>query len=129
MRYNIADSEDEIMTKDKDTGCQDLIAKLKFDDRGLIPAIAQDADNGQVLMMAWMNAVSVGLTLEPRLCHYWSRSRRELWKKGATSGHLQHVQWIKYDCDSDCLLIGIVQDGAACHTGERSCFFRDLEKD
>ena len=115
------------MNENRDDMLAALVAKLKFDDRGLIPAIAQDADTGEVLMLAWMNAESVRLTLETRLCHYFSRSRRELWKKGATSGHLQHVRWIKFDCDGDTILVGIDQDGAACHTGERSCFFRDLE--
>ena len=99
-----------------------LAAKLKFDERGLIPAIAQDADTGQVLMMAWMNAESLRLTLQTRLVHYFSRSRRELWKKGATSGHLQHLRWIKYDCDADTLLVLVEQTGAACHTGDHSCF-------
>lgn len=106
-----------------------IFNKLKFNDQGLIPAITQDADNHQVLMMAWMNRESLRLTLETRLCHYFSRSRQQLWKKGETSGHLQQVKWIKYDCDGDVLLVGITQVGAACHTGERSCFFRDLEKD
>jgi len=106
-----------------------IMAKLKLDEGGLIPAIAQDAENGQVLMMAWMNRESLKLTLETGLCHYWSRSRQKLWKKGETSSHLQHVKWIKYDCDGDTLLVGIDQDGAACHTGERSCFFRELEED
>ncbi len=106
-----------------------IMQKLKLNDQGLIPAIAQDVDNGEVLMMAWMNRESLRLTLETRYCHYWSRSRRKLWKKGETSGCLQSVKWIKYDCDGDVLLIGIHQQGAACHTGERSCFFRDLEKE
>ena len=106
-----------------------IAAKLKWNEQGLIPAISQDVGTGEVLMMAWMNAEALRLTLETRLCHYWSRSRARLWKKGETSGHLQHLQWIRYDCDGDVLLLGIVQDGAACHTGERCCFFRDLEKD
>jgi phosphoribosyl-AMP cyclohydrolase len=117
------------MTPTDDNRMTALLAKLKFDERGLIPAISQDADTGEVLMMAWMNAESLRLTIATRLCHYFSRSRRELWKKGGTSGHLQHVRWIKYDCDGDTLLVGIDQDGAACHTGERSCFFRDLESE
>jgi len=105
-----------------------LLDKLKFDDRGLIPAITQDVRDNQVLMLAWMNRESLALTLDTRMCHYWSRSRKELWKKGATSGNIQHVKWIKFDCDADCLLIGIEQEGCACHTGEYSCFHRNLEK-
>ncbi len=106
---------------------KEIVDKVKFDDRGLVPAIAQDAENMEVLMMAYMNAESLALTLETRICHYWSRSRQELWKKGGTSGHIQRLKWIKYDCDADTLLMGIDQVGVACHTGKRSCFFRDLE--
>lgn len=106
-----------------------LIAKIKFDDKGLVPAITQDAGDKQVLMMAYMNAESLRLTLETGLCHYWSRSRKKLWKKGETSGNIQHVKEILYDCDSDALLILIDQEGPACHTGERSCFYRKLEED
>lgn len=105
-----------------------IMEKLKLNDQGLIPAITQDVENGEVMMMAWMNEEAIRLTLETRICHYWSRSRNKLWKKGETSGHLQHVKWIKCDCDADVLLIGIVQEGAACHTGSRTCFFQDLEK-
>src|SRR3990172_9843395 len=104
-----------------------IMRKLKLNEQGLIPAVAQDVTSGQVLMLAWMNEESIRLTLETKFCHYWSRSRQELWKKGETSGCLQRVQWVKYDCDGDVLLVGIEQTGAACHTGERSCFFRDLE--
>jgi phosphoribosyl-AMP cyclohydrolase len=106
-----------------------IMQKLKLNEQGLIPAIAQDVDSGEVLMLAWMNEESLRLTLETRLCHYFSRSRQKLWKKGETSQCLQHLQWIRYDCDGDVILLGIKQDGAACHTGERSCFFRDLEED
>jgi phosphoribosyl-AMP cyclohydrolase len=115
------------MSKISDERFKKVLAGLKFNDQGLVPAIAQDAESGEVLMMAWMNEQSLRLTLETRFCHYWSRSRNELWKKGATSGCLQSVKWIKRDCDGDTLLVGIHQEGAACHTGERSCFFRDLE--
>jgi len=108
---------------------KEIIKKLKLDERGLIPAITQDVESGEVMMMAWMNEEALHLTLETRLCHYWSRSRKTLWKKGETSGHLQHVKWIKYDCDADALLVGIVQEGAACHTGNRTCFFRNLEEE
>lgn len=98
---------------------------LKFDDRGLIPAIAQDAKDGTVLMLAWMNRESLLATLKTGEVHYWSRSRQELWHKGATSGHVQKVKKILYDCDADALLLQIEQVGqTACHTGARSCFFR-----
>jgi phosphoribosyl-AMP cyclohydrolase len=100
---------------------------LAFDDRGLIPAVVQDAENGDVLMMAWMNRESVALTMEEGRTVFWSRSRRELWRKGETSGHVQHVEEVRVDCDADVLLIRVHQVGAACHTGERSCFFRTLE--
>ena len=99
---------------------------LQFNDQGLIPAIVQDHENGQVLMMAWMNRESLERTIETGLCTYWSRSRQEFWVKGQTSGHLQHVKKISVDCDQDALLVQIDQDGAACHEGYRSCFFRDL---
>jgi phosphoribosyl-AMP cyclohydrolase len=100
------------------------IETLKFNEKGLIPAIAQDAEDGTVLMMAWMNKDSIQKTLETREVHYWSRSRSELWHKGATSGHIQKVKALYYDCDADTLLIQIEQVGnIACHTGARSCFF------
>lgn len=102
------------------------VEALTFDERGLIPAIVQDAENGDVLMMAWMNAESVALTVAERRTVFWSRSRQELWRKGETSGHIQHVEEIRVDCDADVLLIRAHQEGAACHTGERSCFFREL---
>jgi phosphoribosyl-AMP cyclohydrolase len=100
--------------------------ELRFDDGGLIPAVVQDADNGDVLMMAWMNRESLERTLDEGRTVYWSRSRRELWRKGDTSGHVQHVEEVRADCDGDVLLIRVHQIGAACHTGERSCFFRRL---
>jgi phosphoribosyl-AMP cyclohydrolase len=107
---------------------QDWIEKLKFNDRGLIPAIAQDDRDGTVLMMAWMNRESIQKTLETREAHYWSRSRSELWHKGATSGHIQKVKELLYDCDADTLLLKIEQVGdIACHTGARSCFFNSVE--
>jgi phosphoribosyl-ATP pyrophosphohydrolase/phosphoribosyl-AMP cyclohydrolase len=92
----------------------------------LIPAIAQDADTGQVLMQAWMNRESLEKTIETGFAHYYSRSRACLWLKGETSGHLQRVRAILRDCDDDSLLLVIGQAGAACHTGNRSCFYRDL---
>ena len=102
------------------------IEELMFDERGLIPAIVQDDENGDVLMMAWMNHESVALTVAEGRTIFWSRSRQELWRKGETSGHVQHVQGIRVDCDADVLLVRVHQEGAACHTGERSCFFRRL---
>ncbi len=93
---------------------------------GLIAAIAQDADTGEVLMLAWMNQQAWEATLATGEAHYYSRSRKELWHKGATSGHIQKVRAIRLDCDSDAVLLLIDQVGAACHTGHRSCFFREL---
>ena len=100
---------------------------IKFDERGLICAIAQDAESGDVLMQAYMNEEALQKTLETGYAHYWSRSRKCLWKKGETSGHVQKVKGITFDCDKDCVLLSIEQTGAACHTGSRSCFF-NVEK-
>ena len=102
---------------------------LKFDERGLIPAIVQDAANGDVLMMAWMNAESLALTQARGEAVFWSRSRREIWHKGATSGNVQRVRDIYYDCDGDVLLIKVDPAGPACHTGASSCFFRQLDEE
>src|SRR5690606_14478508 len=96
----------------------------KFDADGLIAAIAQDADTGDVLMLAWMNAEALRLTLETSRAVYWSRSRKALWRKGDTSGHEQHVVELRVDCDQDAVLLKVRQTGAACHTGRRSCFYR-----
>jgi phosphoribosyl-AMP cyclohydrolase len=104
----------------------EVTALLKDPDL-LIPAIAQDADSGEVLMLAYMNTESLALTLETGKATYWSRSRNELWEKGATSGHTQLVRSLSIDCDGDALLLKVEQSGAACHTGERSCFHRDIE--
>jgi phosphoribosyl-AMP cyclohydrolase len=93
----------------------------------LIAAIAQDADNKEVLMMAWMNREALSRTIETGRATYWSRSRNSLWIKGETSGHFQEVVQISFDCDSDCLLMQVHQTGAACHTGERSCFHNEIE--
>lgn len=99
------------------------VDKIRYDDKGLVPAIVQDYLDGTVLMMAWMNRESLQKTLETGETWFWSRSRENLWHKGETSGHLQKVRSIRYDCDSDALLIGVEQLGdIACHTGERSCF-------
>jgi len=101
---------------------------LKFDDRGIIPAIVQDAKDGRVLMLAFMNREALKLTIETGFTHFFSRSRKKIWKKGETSGHTQRVLKISVDCDSDTLLIEVEQNGpGACHTGHRSCFFRDIE--
>lgn len=99
-------------------------ADLTYDKQGLIPCIVQDASTGEVLMMAWMNAESVRLTLEQRTTWFWSRSRRELWHKGETSGNTQQLVELRYDCDADCLLARVHPAGPACHTGERTCFYR-----
>ena len=99
---------------------------LRLDERGLIPVIVQDAENGQVLMFAWANRASLERTLAEGRMVYWSRSRQELWRKGDTSGHAQHLVELLVDCDEDVLLARVHQDGAACHTGARSCFFRSL---
>ena len=99
---------------------------LSFDERGLVPVVTQDAATGQVLMLAYANKEAVSKTLETREAHYYSRSRGELWHKGATSGHVQHIIEVRYDCDEDALLYRVLQTGAACHTGEYSCFYRSL---
>lgn len=100
---------------------------LKFDRDGLIPAIVQDYRNGEVLMLAYMNKESLRRTLKAGRTCFWSRSRKEYWVKGKTSGHFQFVKGVSYDCDLDTLLIKVRQVGAACHTGNRSCFYRKLK--
>lgn len=95
-----------------------------FNAEGLIPAIAQDASSGEVLMLAWMNAEALRLTLQTREATYWSRSRRALWRKGETSGHTQRVLEMRLDCDQDAVLLLVEQTGPACHTSRRSCFYR-----
>ena len=102
--------------------------ELKFDERGLIPAVVQDVRSKAVLMVAWMDAEALRLTRETGEAHFWSRSRRELWHKGATSGNVQRVQEMRVDCDADTLLLLVEPAGPACHTGETSCFFRELER-
>ena len=99
----------------------------RFSAGELIAAIAQDADSKEVLMMAWMNEESLTETIETKRATYWSRSRNELWVKGETSGHYQDLVSLSYDCDSDCLLLTVKQTGAACHTGERTCFHSGIE--
>ncbi|MBQ3338704.1 MAG: phosphoribosyl-AMP cyclohydrolase [Atopobiaceae bacterium] len=100
---------------------------LRFNDQGLIPAIVQQEGTGEVLMMAWMNAESLALTFETGTTWFWSRSRGELWNKGATSGNMQQVKQVLVDCDKDCLLVVVDSPGPAGHTGTRSCFYRELE--
>jgi phosphoribosyl-AMP cyclohydrolase len=104
-----------------------ILDDLKYNADGLIPAVVQDHENGQVLMMAWMNRESLQRTIETGRCTYWSRSRQSFWIKGETSGHTQAVRRISVDCDLDTLLIQVIQVGAACHDNFRSCFYRDLE--
>jgi len=105
-----------------------LVDQIKYDTNGLVPAIVQDAETNQVLMMAYMNAESLRLTLEQGETWFWSRSRSELWHKGATSGNMQKVIEVRVDCDADTLLVFVNPAGAACHTGEYSCFYRGLKK-
>ena len=105
-----------------------FIEQLKFTDDGLIPAIVQDAANGRVLMMAWMNRDSLQKTVETGKTWFWSRSRKKFWMKGESSGHTQTVKDIAFDCDGDTLLIQVEQAGAACHEGYRSCFFRSVRE-
>ena len=105
-----------------------FIDKLQFNDAGLIPAIAQQHDTGEVLMMAWMNADSIRETLEQKRVCYWSRSRNAFWRKGDTSGHTQTLIEMRYDCDADVILVLVDQKGPACHTGARNCFFNTVEQ-
>lgn len=100
------------------------IEKLKFDQNGLIPAIVQEQSSGRVLMMAWMNRDSIEMTIKTGKTHFWSRSRQKYWMKGESSGHVQIVKEIAFDCDGDTLLVQVEQVGAACHEGYKSCFFR-----
>jgi phosphoribosyl-ATP pyrophosphohydrolase/phosphoribosyl-AMP cyclohydrolase len=103
--------------------------ELTFDERGLVPAVVQEAETGEVLMVAWMNRQALDATLSTGLTHFWSRSRHALWRKGETSGHTQHVQGVYVDCDADTLLVQVHQEGAACHTGNRTCFYTALRGD
>ncbi len=102
------------------------LQSLHFDDRGLIPVIAQEDDTGVVLMMAWMNADAIRKTLEDRRVTYWSRSRQAFWVKGETSGHTQELVDLRVDCDRDCLLAVVRQVGPACHTNRKSCFYTSI---
>ncbi|WP_194295029.1 phosphoribosyl-AMP cyclohydrolase [Profundibacter amoris] len=102
-------------------------ATLRFDNNGLIPAIAQEESTGEVLMMAWMNAEAVARTLKTGKVTYWSRSRQAFWVKGETSGHVQQLVELRVDCDRDCLLVLVRQTGPACHTNRRSCFYTAVQ--
>jgi len=103
------------------------LPELKYNSDGLIPAIVQDASSGEVLMLAYMNSETLERTIETGFTHFWSRSRKKMWKKGETSGHTQEIKEILYDCDKDTVLIRVAQNGpGACHTGHRSCFYTDI---
>ena len=106
---------------------EELFSQIKYDVNGLVPAIVQDVTTKDVLMMAWMNAESLQLTLEKGETVFWSRSRQEIWHKGATSGNVQKVVEVRVDCDADTLLVLVEPAGPACHTGERTCFYRNME--
>ncbi|NOY64403.1 MAG: phosphoribosyl-AMP cyclohydrolase [Nitrospirae bacterium] len=102
--------------------------EIKYDSQGLVPAIIQDYESGEVLMMAYMDETALKKTIETGFTHFWSRSRKKYWKKGETSGHIQEVKEVLIDCDADTLLIRVIQHGpGACHTGHRSCFYRNIE--
>jgi phosphoribosyl-AMP cyclohydrolase len=104
------------------------VAQVKWNEQGLVPAIAQDWQSGEVLMMAWMNSDALRLTIEENRAIYWSRSRQALWRKGEDSGHVQHLKELRLDCDADTVLLKVEQvGGIACHTGRRSCFYRRHE--
>ena len=108
---------------------EEIISKLRFDDKGLIPAVVQDFYTGEVLTVAYMNEESIKITIEEKMTCFFSRSRQELWRKGETSGNRQHIVSIKTDCDCDALVVKVIKDGPACHTGADSCFFNLIYKD
>ena len=105
----------------------DTAVDVQFDSRGLVPVVTQDADSGQVLMVAFASADAISRTIETGVAHYYSRSREELWQKGATSGHVQRIDDIRVDCDGDSVLYSVSQEGGACHTGYETCFYRSVE--
>ncbi len=111
------------MSDDTDTAVDEVVQAIRFNDDGLVPAIAQQHDTGEVLMMAWMNRDAVAETLRTGWVFYWSRSRAQLWRKGESSGQVQTVKDFRWDCDADTVLVLVDQKGVACHTGRRSCFF------
>jgi phosphoribosyl-ATP pyrophosphohydrolase/phosphoribosyl-AMP cyclohydrolase len=100
--------------------------EIKWDERGIVPAIVQDVQTGAVLMLAYMNEEALRLTFETGECHFWSRSRQELWHKGATSGNVQRVREVRVDCDADTILLKVEPAGPACHTGEYTCFYQSI---
>ncbi|MDK8449602.1 phosphoribosyl-AMP cyclohydrolase [Corynebacterium mastitidis] len=104
----------------------EIARRVRFNEQGLVPAVAQDADSGAVLMLAWMDAPALAHTLATRQGTYWSRSRADYWIKGATSGHTQRVREVRLDCDGDTVLLAVEQHGGACHTGDRTCFDADV---
>jgi len=106
-----------------------ILDEVKYDASGLVPAVVQDARDGQVLMVAYMNKEALRRTLESGATCFWSRSRQEYWVKGATSGNTQKVVRVAVDCDKDCLVVVVEQTGVACHTGKRSCFYREIKPD
>ncbi|MCE2926546.1 MAG: phosphoribosyl-AMP cyclohydrolase [Rickettsiales bacterium] len=110
----------------KDTDVEGLVKRIKWNEQGLIPVVAQEASTHEVLMLAWMNAEALRLTLTTGQVTYWSRSRSSLWRKGETSGHVQKLMELRLDCDADSLLLLVNQTGPACHTGEKTCFFREI---
>jgi phosphoribosyl-AMP cyclohydrolase len=111
------------------TAAEDALSMLRFDEQGLVAAIAQQHDSGEVLMLAWMNEEAVRATLATGEVHYWSRSRGRLWHKGESSGQVQRLVDLRVDCDGDAVLLLVEQTGVACHTGRRSCFFRAVRAD
>ena len=113
---------------DSDQEFDDVLAEVRFDEQGLVPAIAQQHDSGEVLMMAWMNRDAIVQTLRNKQAVYWSRSRGKLWRKGETSGQTQAVMDFRIDCDGDTILLLVDQQGVACHTGRRSCFFNAVRR-
>ena len=108
---------------------QEIISKLRFDDKGLIPAVVQDFYTGEVLTVAYMNEESLNITLNEKMTCFYSRSRQELWRKGETSGNRQHIVSVTTDCDCDAIVVKVIKDGPACHTGSESCFFNLIYKD
>ena len=117
------------MSLPQNRSVSEVISSLAFNDAGLVPAVAQQHDTGEVLMLAWMNADSIRESLESGRVCYWSRSRQSLWRKGETSGHVQRLVELRFDCDRDALLLLVDQTGPACHTNRRSCFYRALRDD
>lgn len=114
------------MNPQQNRSYSEVISSLAFNDAGLVPAVAQQHDTGEVLMLAWMNAESIRESLESGRVCYWSRSRQNLWRKGETSGHVQRLVELRFDCDRDALLLLVDQTGPACHTNRRSCFYNAL---